>query len=167
MRRSAEKQRPCPFVVEPPCDARGGKDTPQRKTPCNRRLWCQAPEGSQKDGRKLDCRAEQPRIFLSQLVGVVAADEECGAVVEGVRQRGRRLDPLDVEIERVEERGCDRERMDRGAHVVTESRKCQLRRARSTADCFPRFEDEDGTFRLRERDRGREPVRPGADDDCV
>jgi hypothetical protein len=166
VRSGAEKQRLRPFVVEPPCNARGGKDTPRRKTSCNRRLWCQAAERSQKKRRDFDCRAQQPRVLTSQFAGV-ATDEACGAVVEWMCECRRRLDPIDVELERVEERRRRGERMDRGADVVTEPRKRQLRGARPAADRVPRLDDEDGTSGLRECERGSEPVRARTDDDCV
>jgi hypothetical protein len=57
--------------------------------------------------------------------------------------------------------------MDRRADVVAEARERQLCSARSTADRLLRFEDADRASGLRERDSGREPIRPGADDDRV
>jgi hypothetical protein len=57
--------------------------------------------------------------------------------------------------------------MDRGADVVPKSGQRQLERARAAADRFLRLEDDDGASGLRERDRGREPVRARADDDGV
>jgi hypothetical protein len=82
-----------------------------------------------------------------------------------VRERGRRLDPLDIEVERAKERRRGRERMDRRADVVTEARKGQLERARPAADRVLRLDDEDGASCLRECDRGGEAVRACADDD--
>ena len=57
--------------------------------------------------------------------------------------------------------------MNRRAEVVAEPGQRQLERARAAAYRVLCLEDEDGTSGLSERDRGREPVRPRADDDCV
>jgi hypothetical protein len=82
-------------------------------------------------------------------------------------ERRRRLDHSEVESELAEKRRRGRERMDRGADVVPESRKRQLGGARAAADRVPSFEDEDGAAGLGQRERGGEPVRAGADDDGV
>jgi len=66
-----------------------------------------------------------------------AVHEDGGAVVEGMRQRRRRVDPADAvvrERELREERRRRRERMDRGADVVDEAGQRQLRGAASSAD---------------------------------
>jgi hypothetical protein len=57
--------------------------------------------------------------------------------------------------------------VDRRADVVPEAGERQLGRARAAADAVLRLEDEDRASGLRESDRGGEPVRAGADDDCV
>jgi hypothetical protein len=57
--------------------------------------------------------------------------------------------------------------VDRRAHVVSEPRQRQFSRASSAPDRLLALEDPDRSSGLRERDRGREPVRPGADDDGV
>src|SRR4029077_7332465 len=55
--------------------------------------------------------------------------------------------------------------MERGADIVDESRKGQLRGAAPAADRRIRFVDGDGVAVARELDRGREPVGGRADDD--
>ena len=57
--------------------------------------------------------------------------------------------------------------MDRGAHVVAKAGERELCGTRAAADRFCRLEHEDGTARLRKRDRGRQSVWTGADDDGV
>jgi hypothetical protein len=57
--------------------------------------------------------------------------------------------------------------VDRGADVVAEAGQRELGRARAAADGVLRLEDEDRAAGLREGDRGRQPVRAGADDDGV
>jgi hypothetical protein len=84
-----------------------------------------------------------------------------------VRERGRRFDPLDLEVEGAEERRRRSERMDRRADVVPEPWQRQLERARAAPDRVLRLDDEDRSPRLGESDRRRKPVRARADDDCV
>jgi hypothetical protein len=84
-----------------------------------------------------------------------------------MRERGGRLDPVDGELERPEERRRSAEWVDGRADVVPETGQCQLGRARAAADAVLRLEDEDGASGLRKSDRGGEPVRARADDDGV
>jgi hypothetical protein len=84
-----------------------------------------------------------------------------------MRKRSRRLDQVELEVERPEERRCGGERVDRRADVVTEAGEGELRGARPAADGVARLEDANGAPGLGEGDRGSEPVRPGADDDGV
>jgi hypothetical protein len=63
-------------------------------------------------------------------------------------------------------RGCA-ERVEGRADVVDEPRERELGGARAAPDRLLRLADEDGPARPRERDGGREPVRPGPDDDGV
>jgi hypothetical protein len=84
-----------------------------------------------------------------------------------MRERERRLDPVDVQRERSEERRSRGERMDGGTDVVPEPGERQLGRTRAAANRVLRLEDEDRASRLGEGDGGGEPVRAGADDDGV
>jgi len=84
-----------------------------------------------------------------------------------VSDRSGRLDQVELELQRAEERGGEERRVDRGADVVAKSRERQLGGARPAADRLLRLDDTDGTPRLGERDRSRETVGPGPDDDCV
>jgi len=84
-----------------------------------------------------------------------------------MRQRRQRLDPVDLEVERVEEGRRCRERVDRRADVVTEAGQRQLGGARAAPDRVASLDDEDRAPGLRESDGGGEAVRAGADDDGV
>jgi hypothetical protein len=121
---------------------------------------------SQQERRELDGGADELCVLVPERVRR-ALDEEGGPVVERVRERGRRFDPLDVEVERAEERRRRCEWMDRGADVMSEAGECQLGGAGAAADGVLRLDDEDGASGLRKCDGGGEPVRAGADDDRV
>jgi hypothetical protein len=84
-----------------------------------------------------------------------------------MRERCGRLDQVQLEVQRPEERRCGSERMDRRADVMAETGKCQLGRARPATDRVARLEDEDRPAGLGESNRGGEAVRPRADDDGV
>jgi hypothetical protein len=84
-----------------------------------------------------------------------------------MRERGGRFDPVESEVEGVEERRRRCERMDRGADVVLETGECQFGGARSASDGLTSLEDEDRAAGLREGDGRGEPVWARADDDGV
>jgi hypothetical protein len=90
-----------------------------------------------------------------------------GAVVQRVRQHGRRFHHGQIELELTEERRRGDQRVDRRADVVPEPRQRQFGSANAAANRRLAFEDANRSSGLRERDRGCEPVRPGADDDGV
>jgi hypothetical protein len=92
-------------------------------------------------------------------------DERRLVVVERMRETGRRLDPLEVEVERAEARGRAAERVDRRADVVQEARQRQLVGSQAAADLRSRLVHDDVDACARERDRGGKPVRPRSDDD--
>ena len=121
---------------------------------------------SQQERRELHGGAHELGVLVPERLGR-ALDEEGRPVVERVRERGRRFDPVDVEVERAEERRRDCERVNRRADVVPEAGECQLGGAGAAADGVLRLDDEDGASGLRQGDGGREPVRAGADDDRV
>lgn len=54
--------------------------------------------------------------------------------------------------------------MNRGTKVVTETRQSKFERPRSTARDLLRFKNIHAQSRLRENNRSRKSVRPGADD---
>ena len=87
------------------------------------------------------------------------AHEHGGSVVERMRKCDGRLDPVQLEAERAEERRDCRAGMDRRADIVPKPRKRQLGRARPAADRGLRFEHANGAPGLGERDRGGETVR--------
>ena len=88
-------------------------------------------------------------------------------VVQRMSDRDGRLDQVDFELERPEERGGEENRMDRGADVVAKAGKRQLRGACSAADRLVRLDDAHGTPGLSEGDRGSKAVRPCSNDDRV
>ena len=121
-------------------------------------------------------RLDQPAVHAP--VGAEAArgridrafEQDGGAVVEGMRERRRRLDPLEplaTEIERAEERRRGAHRMERGTDVMEKSRQGQRRGAAAAADRVVRLEHRYRQSLSRERDRRGEAVRPRADDDRV
>jgi hypothetical protein len=166
VRRGPEEQRLRVLRPKPTCHVPGTLDRHRSETPCTPRLSCQTRNRSQKEGCDFERRPDQTGVLGPERVGG-AADEQGGAVVERMRERGGRLDPVDVELERPEERRGGGERMDCRADVVPEAWECQLGRARAAADAVLRLEDEDRAPGLREGGRGGEPVRAGADDDGV
>ena len=86
------------------------------------------------------------------------------AVVEWVGEGCGRVDELQTVLrqgQRSKERRADRHRMHRRAHVVHEAGQRQLGAAGAATDRVARLLDEHRQAGLRERDRSREPVRPG------
>jgi hypothetical protein len=143
----------------------GTLDRQRGETPCSPRFSCQAGDRSQKEGCNFEGRPDQTGVLRPERVGG-AADEQGGAVVERMRERGGRFDPVDVELERPEERRSGGERVDGRADVVPEAGERQLGSARAAADAALRLEEEDRASGLRKSDRGGEPVR-AADEDGV
>jgi hypothetical protein len=164
--RGSEEQRLLVLRPKPTCHVPGTLDGDRGETPCSPRLSCQARDGSQKEWCDFERRPDQTGVLGTERVGG-AADEQGGAVVERMRERRGRLDPVDVELERPEERRRGAERVDGRADVVPKAGERQLGRARAAADAVLRLEDEDRASGLRQSDRGGEPVRAGADDDGV
>ena len=81
-------------------------------------------------------------------------------------RRGR-LDQIEVELQRTEERGGRESRMDCRANVVAKSGKRQLRRACPAPDGLLRLDDANRSPGLCERDRSCKAVRPCPDDNSV
>ena len=80
------------------------------------------------------------------------------------------MDPLQaetLELERTEEGGCDRHRMDDGADVVQETREGQLLGARTATRGIVAFHHEGGEPGTGERDGRGQPVGTGAHDHNV
>ncbi len=92
-------------------------------------------------------------------------EQHGGPVVERVRGRRLRVDPLHVEPERVEERRARRERHHGGANVMDEARQRQLLRVQPAPGPVRRLAYLGLHPSLQERDCRREPVWPGADDE--
>jgi len=93
--------------------------------------------------------------------------ENRSSVVERVSDGCGRLDQVEIELQRAEERRSQKRRVDRRADVVTKSRQRQLLGARAAPDRLVRFDDADRAPGLGERDRGRKAVRPCSDDNSV
>ena len=92
------------------------------------------------------------------------------AVIERMCKRRVRVDqrdPVPGEIEAAEERRGRRRPHDRRAHVVDEPRERQLRAAHPAAHGVASLVHDHRATGARQRDRGCQPVRPGADDDGV
>ena len=108
----------------------------------------------------------QPRAGL-----VERADQDPRrTVVQGVREVDLGVPPDEAVLgqrERGQERRRDGERVHGGADVVQEAGQGQLRGAGAAADRVLALEHRDRPARLRERDRGGQPVGTGADDDRV
>jgi hypothetical protein len=88
--------------------------------------------------------------------------------LEGMRERGDGMDPLEAVIrkgQRSKERRYGGERVDRGTDVVNESGKRELRRTAAATDGVLGFEYENLAPGARQGDGGRETIRPRADDD--
>ena len=92
-------------------------------------------------------------------------------VIEGMRAGDLGLEPLEpvaLEWERAQVGRSDAERMHRGAVVVDEAFDDGIgERARPATGLIRRFEHRDPEALVREGQRGRQPVRSGADDDRV
>jgi len=92
------------------------------------------------------------------------------ATIAGVGERNRGMGPLEavvIERQRREERRTDPQRVYRAAHVVQDSRLCELLGSCPATDGGPPLDDLYGLAGLGERDGGRQAVGTGADDDCV
>src|SRR5687767_13543490 len=106
----------------------------------------------------LPVAAEAPRRLLDG-----ALEHDRGAIVEGVRERGGWMDPLEpvlAEWQLAEERRRRGERVDRGAGVVDDAGLRQLGGPAAAADRVLRLIDPHQEPLARERDRRSEPVRP-------
>ena len=140
----------------------------------------QQPQGPLDSLRQIvpgrDPRLEQPPVGLA--VGPEpgrrgldrALERDRRPVVQRMRERRRRLDPFEAvvgERQAAEEARARAEGMDRGADVVVEPRQREVLGAKAAADDLGRLEHQHAASGPRELDGGREPVRPGADDDGV
>ncbi len=92
------------------------------------------------------------------------------AVVEGMGESERRLDPFDALLRQghgAEEGRAHAQGMDRGADVVTEPREGELLRARAATHRCRGLEHEHGPAGTGEGQRRGQPVRARADDHPV
>jgi hypothetical protein len=94
-------------------------------------------------------------------------DERGRPVVQRMSDRGGRLDQVDFESERAEERGGDENRVNRGADIVLKAGERQLSGARPAADRLLRLDDAYRAPGLSQRDRGSKAVRPCSNNDRV
>ena len=72
-----------------------------------------------------------------------ARRENNSAVVERVSDCCGRLDQVEVELQRAEERRGKKRGVDRGTDIVAKTRERQLRGARAATDRLVRFDDAD------------------------
>ena len=92
------------------------------------------------------------------------------AVVEGMGEvdlRPEPLEPVAAEVQRVEEGGADRHRVDRGAVVVEDAGDRELAGPRASPDRLRRLEHGDADAGAGQLNRAGEPVGPRPDDDRV
>ncbi len=175
MRGEPGDQRARPRAAKP--EARGGKDRAQAEARQQERMAGQPHHRPQhvvaQLAEALREWADHPAVgsgILAEPRGrlVERADQrDGGAVVEWMRDRDVRMDPLQPvarEIELGEERRGRAQRVDRRAHVVHESRQRQPGAARAAADGRFRLVDPDAEARARKHDGSREPVRAATDD---
>ena len=97
-------------------------------------------------------------------------EDRRSATVEGVGDRCVRVDELDAaggQVDRRKERRGDRERQDRGAHVVAEPGEGQLRGPGPAAGCLGALVDTDRAPGAGQGDGRGQAVRPGPNDDRV
>jgi hypothetical protein len=86
---------------------------------------------------------------------------DSSSVIEGMRERNVRLNPLQTEslerkaFKKWRTRG---KRMNGGTNIMNETRQRQLSRTRSATDGVARFEDENGTSGARQDDRRGETI---------
>ena len=138
------------------------------------------PQGRQEVGEQLVGRVHERRERLAIGVGVGAEGLGGGldralehgrrTVVEGVRGRRRREQPLEAVLaqrEALEERRRHAEGMDRRAEVVDEAGSRQLGRPGAAAHGRRGFDEQHRPPRARERDGGGQTVGARAHDDGV
>ena len=137
---------------------------------CSPRRWGQRPEQNRRQlVPRLDERLHEPpvrRAVAAETVGGLGEptlEHDRRPVVERVRRRCARVDPVDAEVEAPEERRPHRERLHRGADVVQEPGQRQLLGVQPTAEVAGGLPHLDLDPVLQERDRRREPVRPRPD----
>ncbi len=169
-----------PLVGEVPLRKRAGRGEPRPQRRGQSARAQPVAEPKQRPGRdrmrtehhslnltpRLDQRADQspvrelvaaePRRRCQQAV----LEQDGRPIVERMGRRRTRLDPLDVELERPEERRSQTERVDRRADVVDESRQRQLGRPQAAAELLRGFVNLDLQAGSSQRDRRRETVRP-------
>src|SRR6266851_3108368 len=100
-------------------------------------------------------------------VAEIAFESDGSAIVEGMRERRGRVNPLQavfLQRERRKKWRAGAERMDRGAKIMEETRECELEGARGAAGLRLSFKDIHLRAALREDDRGGEAVGSGTDD---
>ncbi len=156
--RSARSDAPAPSSRARRSGARGSSGNgPSRSGSTERQPSASGPTSR---------RYAAPSAPSEAAVSLDAAHEERRlVVVERMRHARRRLEPVHVELERLEADGRPPERMDRRAHVVPEPGQRQLVGAHAAADPVGRLVHDHVEAGAGERDRRGEPVRPRTDDD--
>ncbi len=109
------------------------------------------------------------RIATKRLLHIreIAFEQHRGAVIQRMRQHGRRMNPFESvrsERQRIEKRRSHGKRMNRGAEVVAKTRNREFQRPRSAARDLLGFKNIHAQSRLRENDRSSESVRSGTHD---
>ena len=160
------RTRACRPGAGPPAAAlvRAAAGSPRASSRAARRSGAGTASRTRASARRRRARARRGR---SRRVDV--AKEDAGAALgQRVRVARGRVHPAQaVALERPsgEDRRGRRRRIDRREDVVAEARQGELLGGHRAARAVGRLEDGDVAPRLGQRDRGREPVRPRADDD--
>ena len=182
VRGHAGEDRPGRVVAEPPREPRcglegvepepgepGGAPRAERDVERRQDVGDQVAEAADERTDEPPIRVAVPAELVRRVVDVTGHDHGT-PVVEGMGERGRRLDPakpVALQSRLGEERRRPPERVHGTAHVVDEARERQLGGARSAADLRGALQHGHRAARPRKRDRGREPVRAGSDDHGV
>jgi hypothetical protein len=181
MRSATAEQRPRALCCEraPRKSLRGAKSGEAEAAEYERMAWdrhersqhrlFQRVPGAQDRFHEPPVRARILPQLCSRLLDR-AVEHDGTPVVERVRDGGRRVDELETvlgEGHGAEEGRAGNEGIDGRADVVDETRQRQLGGADSAADRVLSLANEDRAPGARERNRGREPVGPGADDNRI
>ena len=169
----ASRLRLEPLVGEAPCRAKRSKTEARKRERVTRKVDDRPEQFALELGPASDQRLEEIDVCLA-----VPSELRCRAFERTPYERGRpvvqrmcdrdgRLDQVDFELERPEERGGEENRVDRGADVVAKAGKRQLSSARPAADSLLCLDDANGAPGLSECDRGSKAVRPRSNDDRV
>ena len=133
-------------------------------------------DGSEHFGHEVVCMVNKTA-DVSPIPGAVGPESDCRLLetpienarptsVEGMGDRDLGVDPI-ADIDRLEERRCNAERVDRSTDIMEESWERELLGAGATADGVGAFDHKDAASRSRQLDGRGESVRSGTHNNCV